>query len=129
MSSNGNAETIIVTGNSATIADSEENNATMNESSSNSTSANTGVSSTTPEIKTQDMCIAEGCNNLAIQHAEWDNEYCSVSCTYKHCKATFKAWLENNKTSKPKSVPAPVTQVNVVNKQVKEEPETNSTTT
>jgi len=46
------------------------------------------ISTTTPEL-TQDVCIAKGCNNAAVQHPEWDNEYCSVSCTYKHCKYVY----------------------------------------
>lgn len=32
------------------------------------------------------MCIAEGCNKIAVSHPEWDNEYCSVNCCYNHCK-------------------------------------------
>ncbi|KAL5237860.1 hypothetical protein ACI65C_005270 [Semiaphis heraclei] len=60
------------------------------------------ISTTTPEIKTQELCIARGCNNAAIQHPEWDNEYCSVSCTYKHCKETFLVWLDQNKCNKLK---------------------------
>jgi len=47
------------------------------------------ISTTTPELKSQDVCIRKGCNNAAVQHPEWDNEYCSVSCTYKHCKYVF----------------------------------------
>ncbi|XP_022174361.1 TOX high mobility group box family member 4-like [Myzus persicae] len=75
-----------------------ENDVSMTPSTSTSTEG--VISTTTPELKSQDVCIAEGCNNAAIQHAEWDNEYCSVSCTYKHCKATFLDWLESNKKAK-----------------------------
>jgi len=129
MSSKVNAEQKKLSGKSTIIIDVKEDDDAFNASTSKSTTVNTGVSTTTPELKTQDMCIAEGCYNIAIQHAEWDNEYCSVSCTYKHCKATFIAWLENNKTAKAKEVPASVTEVNAVVNEEKEESETSSTTT
>lgn len=44
------------------------------------------IASTSNDHKTQEMCIAEGCNNKAIPHQEWDNEYCSVNCCYNHCQ-------------------------------------------
>ncbi|XP_025191055.1 TOX high mobility group box family member 4-like [Melanaphis sacchari] len=129
MSSIVNAEQTSATDESAINTNVDENDADIDASESiSTTTGNTGVSSTTPEIKTQDICIAEGCNNAAIQHPEWDNEYCSVSCTYKHCKATFIAWLENNKTAKAKPVSVLVFQENSVVKQENEELETCSTT-
>lgn len=84
---------------------------TMTASTSKSTVVGV-ISTTTPELKSQDVCIAEGCNNAAVQHPEWDNEYCSVSCTYKHCKATFLDWLANNRYAKAKALQVTVAQVN-----------------
>ncbi|KAL4105195.1 hypothetical protein QTP88_020467 [Uroleucon formosanum] len=81
------------------------------------------ISTTTPELKSQDVCIAEGCNNAAVQHPEWDNEYCSVSCTYKHCKATFLGWLANNRYAKAKALQL-AAQVNPPVKPDEEQPTT-----
>lgn len=108
------------------MVNANTNDITTNPCTIDSTTENTRVGTTT-SLKTPEMCIAEGCNNLAVQHPEWDNEYCSVSCTYIHCKSTFTAWLSNNKTLKPKTTAAPATQVNVA--VTPNEPETHSTTT
>ncbi|XP_015364500.1 PREDICTED: TOX high mobility group box family member 4-A-like [Diuraphis noxia] len=89
------------------------NDVPVTTSTSNTTVTTVGViSTTTPDLKSQDVCIAEGCNNAAVQHPEWDNEYCSVSCTYKHCKATFLDWLANNRYAKLKAKQADPDQVN-----------------
>ncbi|VVC34986.1 Hypothetical protein CINCED_3A000378 [Cinara cedri] len=37
----------------------------------------------------QEICIAEGCNNIPITHPEWDHEYCSIKCCYNHCRYVF----------------------------------------
>lgn len=47
------------------------------------------VSNVSNEHKTPDMCITAECKNMAISHPEWDNEYCSISCCYNHCKYVF----------------------------------------
>ncbi|XP_025408026.1 uncharacterized protein LOC112681900 isoform X2 [Sipha flava] len=69
--------------------------------------------STPNDSKTQDKCIAEGCQNLAVADSEWDCEYCSISCCYDHCKFTFNAWLESNKKTKAKTSTISSTHENV----------------
>lgn len=53
------------------------------------------VSSTPNDPKPQTKCIAQGCQNMAIAHAEWDNEYCCLRCCYNHCKYVYII-LNNN---------------------------------
>lgn len=35
------------------------------------------------------MCVRNGCNNMAITSPEWENEYCSSDCVVTHCRQGF----------------------------------------
>ncbi|XP_072219817.1 TOX high mobility group box family member 4 isoform X1 [Leuresthes tenuis] len=38
------------------------------------------------------LCLRAGCNNPAVDSADWDKEYCSNECVATHCRDVFKAW-------------------------------------
>ncbi|XP_066289944.1 TOX high mobility group box family member 3-like isoform X2 [Branchiostoma lanceolatum] len=39
------------------------------------------------------QCLRQGCENLAIESPDWDNEYCSNECVVSHCRDVFTAWV------------------------------------
>jgi len=45
-----------------------------------------------PADVTEDVCIREGCENLAVRNPEWEGEYCSNECVVQHCKNVFDAY-------------------------------------
>lgn len=45
------------------------------------------------EEKTQNTCIKQGCEKVAIKSSEWDDEYCSNECAVGHCKDVFTRWV------------------------------------
>ncbi|XP_050438832.1 TOX high mobility group box family member 4-like [Adelges cooleyi] len=81
----------------STINDNNCSNPKELETTQLNTDNSNKIMNSKEDKKTPEMCILEGCKNAAISHPEWDNEYCSVTCCYEHCKTTFHLWLEGNK--------------------------------
>jgi hypothetical protein len=46
-----------------------------------------------PEDMTANICIEEGCSQLAVRSPEWEDEYCSNECAVQHCKNVFRMWV------------------------------------
>jgi toll-like receptor 13 len=45
------------------------------------------------------MCIRQGCQQNAVVHPNWDNEYCSNECVVDHCRDVFGAWVATRQGS------------------------------
>lgn len=45
------------------------------------------------------LCIRVGCQNPAIAHRDWEDEYCSNSCVVLHCRNVFSNWVQSNNSS------------------------------
>ncbi|XP_055301347.1 TOX high mobility group box family member 4-like isoform X3 [Sitodiplosis mosellana] len=42
------------------------------------------------------QCIRAGCQNTAIAHKDWEDEYCSNHCVVLHCRNVFSNWVQSN---------------------------------
>ncbi|XP_019638325.1 PREDICTED: TOX high mobility group box family member 3-like [Branchiostoma belcheri] len=50
------------------------------------------------------QCLRQGCENLAIESPDWDNEYCSNECVVSHCRDVFTAWVASRNQTLSTSV-------------------------
>uniref|UniRef100_A0A182IES0 TOX high mobility group box family member 4 n=2 Tax=Anopheles arabiensis TaxID=7173 RepID=A0A182IES0_ANOAR len=53
------------------------------------------TSTAEPPAAIPQTCIRQGCNNLAIENPDWEDEYCSQECVVAHCRAVFATFQED----------------------------------
>ena len=47
--------------------------------------------------KNKQMCHGVNCSNYAIEHSDWEDEFCSSSCVIKTCKSVFADYFSDKK--------------------------------